>query len=227
MRTWEALPDSLRLPQVRPYWESLYKKRRQLLLKRLMDLLAALVLLLPLSVPLGLIALAVKLDSKGPVFFRQERVTAYGRLFRIHKFRTMAHGAEGSSLTLAHDARITRTGAFLRRYRLDELPQIFDVICGDMSFVGTRPEVPGYVQEYQPEYLATLLLPAGITSEASIRFLDEEKLLAQAQDVDKVYLEQVLPRKMEINLESLRRFGLWQDAKTLVRTAAAVFGREG
>ena len=228
LRKWEELPEYIQVPEVRPYWEILNKKRVQLFLKRLFDLLLALVLLVILAIPMLIIALLVKLDSKGPVFYRQERVTTYGKYFRIHKFRTMVNNAEkiGTTVTVGNDSRITRVGAKLRSLRLDELPQVFDVITGNMSFVGTRPEAVKYVEQYKPEYYATLLMPAGITSEASIRYKDEEKLLDAAKDVDKVYIEQVLPEKMKWNLESVRRFRFLREILTMFRTVLAVLGKD-
>lgn len=228
MKRWEELPDWLRVPEVRPYYDALAKKRASLFCKSLFDRLAGLTLLLLLAAPMLAIALAVKLDSEGPVFYRQERVTRYGRRFRIHKFRSMVSNAEqiGSALTVGNDSRITRVGARLRGTRLDELPQLLDVVAGDMSFVGTRPEVPRYVAQYSREMLATLLLPAGITSEASIRFKDEDKLLEGAADVDKVYVEQVLPQKMAWNLKSIEDFSFHGELRTMVRTVLAVCGRD-
>ena len=177
---------------------------------------------------MAVIAIMIKLDGKGPVLYRQERVTTNGKHFRIHKFRTMVSNADkiGSAVTVGNDSRITRVGAKLRSLRLDELPQLFDVIYGDMSFVGTRPEAVKYVEKYKPEYMATLLMPAGITSEASIRYKDEDKLLNAADDVDKVYIEDVLPAKMKWNLESVEKFNFFRDMLTMPRTAFAVLGKD-
>lgn len=226
---WDRLPERLRRPEVRPYYDILHKKRLSLWIKRLFDLVAAAVLLVLLAIPMLIIALWIKADSEGPVFYRQERVTRDGKHFRIHKFRTMVVNAErlGSAVTVGNDRRITRAGEKLRRRRLDELPQLLDVLTGDMSFVGTRPEAVKYVEQYEPEYFATLLLPAGITSEASIRYKDEDRLLSAADDVDRVYLERVLPEKMKWNLEELRRFRLLRELGTMLRTVAAVFGAAG
>ena len=228
LRKWDKLPQFMQIPQVRPYWDILYAKRGQLLLKRLFDLVFALVLLVILAIPMLLIAILIKLDSKGPVFYRQERVTTYGKHFRIHKFRTMFAdaGKLGTEVTVGNDSRITRVGRKLRHLRLDEIPQVFDVISGNMSLVGTRPEVVKYVEQYRPEYYATLLMPAGITSEASIRYKDEEKLLDAAEGVDKVYIEQVLPAKMVWNLESVRRFRFLREILTMFRTVLAVLGKD-
>lgn len=227
LRKWEDLPEFMKTPEVRPYWERLDKKRGQLLLKRIFDLVVALILLVILAIPMGIIAVLIKRDSEGPVFYRQERVTTYGKHFRIHKFRTMVSNADriGTAVTVGNDSRITRIGAKLRGYRLDELPQVLDVIQGTMSFVGTRPEAIKYVERYKPEYNATLLMPAGITSEASIRYKDEDKLLNAADDVDSVYVEKVLPEKMKWNLESIRHFRFLRDILTMFRTVFAVLGK--
>ena len=228
MKRWNDLPDNMRYEAVRPYWEVLYRKRGQLMLKRIFDLILAFVLLILLSVPMLIISIAIKLDSSGPVFYRQERVTTYGKHFRIHKFRTMVSNADriGTAVTVGNDSRITRVGAKLRHVRLDELPQVLDVIAGTMSFVGTRPEAVKYVENYKPEWYATLLMPAGITSECSIRYKDEDKLLDGAADVDKIYVEQVLPGKMKWNLRSINNFSVGAELKTLIRTVAAVLGKD-
>ncbi len=228
LRRWEELPKFMRTPEVRPYWERLNKKRWQLVLKRAFDLCIGIIVLIVTAIPMAVIAIAIKLDSKGPVFYRQERVTTYGKKFKIHKFRTMVSNADkiGTSVTVSNDSRVTRVGSKLRNLRLDELPQVFDVISGDMSFVGTRPEVIKYVKKYKSEFYATLLMPAGITSEASIRYKDEYALLSVADDVDKVYIEQVLPAKMKWNLESVRRFRFLREILTMFRTVAAVLGKD-
>lgn len=225
---WEALPEEFHTPEVREYYEILEKKKGSLFLKRAFDLAAGLGVLVVAAIPMGVIAVLIRLDSPGPVFYRQERVTTGGKRFRIHKFRTMVTGADqlGASVTVGNDRRITKVGARLRALRLDELPQVLDVLAGDMSFVGTRPEIMKYVQHYKPEYYATLLLPAGITSEASIRYKDEGKLLENAEDVDRVYLEEVLPGKMQYNLDSIRNFSFWGEIATMIRTVLAVAGKE-
>lgn len=228
LRKWEDLPEFMRTPEVRPYWEILNKKRGQLVLKRCFDFVVALILLIILAIPMAIIAVMIKVDSKGPVLYRQERVTTYGRHFRIHKFRTMVSNADkiGTAVTVGNDSRITNVGAKLRHLRLDELPQVFDVLQGTMSFVGTRPEAVKYVERYKPEYNATLLMPAGITSEASIRYKDEDKLLNAADDVDEVYVNEVLPAKMVWNLESVRRFRFLREILTMFRTVFAVLGKD-
>lgn len=228
LRKWEDLPEFMRIPEVRPYWEILDKKRGQLILKRVFDLIVSLVLLVVLAIPMVIIALLIKKEDPGPALYRQERVTIYGKHFRIHKFRTMVVNADkiGTAVTVGEDPRITMVGKKLRSLRLDELPQVFDVITGDMSFVGTRPEAVKYVEMYKPEYNATLLMPAGITSEASIRYKDEARLLDAAADVDRVYMEQVLPAKMVWNLESVRRFQFLREILTMFRTVFAVLGKD-
>lgn len=228
LKRWEDLPVFMRVDAVRPYWEGLWRKRGQLVLKRIFDFVVALVLLIILAIPMAIIALLIKIEDPGPIFYRQERVTTYGKHFRIHKFRTMVVNADkiGTAVTVGEDPRITKVGKKLRSLRLDELPQVLDVISGDMSFVGTRPEAVKYVEQYKPEYYATLLMPAGITSEASIRYKDEAKLLDAATDVDKVYMEQVLPAKMVWNLESVRRFRFLREILTMFRTVFAVLGKD-
>ena len=225
IKKWDDIPDFMRNDSVRPYWEILRRKKAQLVLKRVLDLLIAIILLVFLALPMSVIAVFIKLDSKGTVFYRQERVTTYGKHFYIHKFRTMVSDADkiGTAVTVENDNRITKVGSKLRHLRLDELPQVFDVISGNMSFVGTRPEAVKYVSQYKPEYFATLLMPAGITSETSLKYKDEDKLLNNADDVDRIYVEDVLPAKMAINLYSLQHFGILHDLSTMIRTVFTVF----
>lgn len=224
---WNELPAQLRTEQVRPYWEYLDTRRSHLAVKRFFDIAASATALTVLLLPMLTISAYIRLDSPGPAIYRQERVTEGMRRFRIHKFRTMVTGAEqlGSAVTADGDSRVTRIGAVLRRTKLDELPQLLDVLRGDMSLVGTRPEVPKYVEQYSDEYMATLLLPAGITSEASIHFLGEESLLREAEDVDEVYLREILPEKMKWNLLSLSHFSIWSDLHTLKHTLLAILKR--
>ena len=228
LKPWNDLPDFMKTEEVRPYYDILKKHTVSLILKRVFDFTVSLILMLIIWPILLIIALAVKLDSPGPAFYKQERVTTYGKRFRIWKFRTMIVNADkiGTQVTVSNDQRITKTGRFLRGVRLDELPQIINILTGDMSFVGTRPEVVKYVNAYKPEYNATLLLPAGVTSEASIRYKNEYELLDKAADVDKVYIEEVLPDKMTWNLESVRRFSFPREILTMIRTVLAVFGKE-
>lgn len=229
LREWDRLPKFMRIPEVRPYYEILDKHRTSLVLKRSFDFFMAVFLLAVLAVPMAFVALAVRFDSPGPAMYRQERVTAYGRKFRIHKFRTMTVEAEssGTQVTVKEDSRITRVGKYLRKYRLDEIPQLIDILEGSMSFVGTRPEVPRYVRQYTEEMRATLLLPAGITSQASIRYRDEAELLDGAEDADRVYVEEILPQKMRWNLHSLKRFSLWNEIIVMGQTIMAVLKGNG
>ena len=224
LKKWEDLPGFMQSEEVREYYDILSKKKTSLFWKRIFDIVVAMILLLILAIPMVLIAILIKLDSKGPVFYRQERVTTYGKHFNIHKFRTMVSNADqiGSAVTVGNDARITKVGAKLRGLRLDELPQIFDVLLGDMSFVGTRPEAVKYVEKYTHEMNATLLMPAGITSEASIRYKDEAKILELAEDVDEAYIRDVLPGKMEYNLLSIRNYSFFGDIKTMIKTVVVV-----
>lgn len=225
LRKWDDLPKRMQNEAVRPYYDQLQKKKTSLFLKRCMDVTLSVVLLVMLAPVLVVLAMAVRLDSPEPAFFRQVRVTQYGRQFRIFKFRTMVDYADqmGSQVTASGDTRITRLGAIMRHYRLDELPQLINILLGDMSFVGTRPEVVKYVRKYTDEMTATLLLPAGVTSEVSIKYKDEEKLLDDVADVDEAYIQVVLPEKMEYNLKSLREYSLIHEIKIMVDTVIAVF----
>lgn len=224
LRKWDSLPEYMKNESVKPYYDILAGKRFSLVLKRLADIIMALILLIILLIPMAIIAVLIKLGSAGPVFYRQERITSYGKKFRIHKFRTMVDHADqlGTAVTVDGDSRITKIGSKLRSCRLDELPQLFDVLDGNMSFVGSRPEATEYVGKYIPEYYATLLLPAGITSEASIRFKDEAEMLKDVSDPDKVYIEKILPLKMKYNLDSIRHFSLMRDVRTMIATVLAV-----
>lgn len=227
LKKWDKLPDFMRNDEIKPYYDILSKKKFSLFMKRVFDITVALIMLIILSPLIIIVSILIACGSKGGVFYRQERVTKYGKIFRIHKFRTMVANADkvGSLVTTAQDNRITGIGKVLRKLRIDEVPQLFDIIAGDMTFVGTRPEVKKYVDNYTPEMLATLLLPAGLTSEASIRYKDEARLLDNADDVDKVYIEQVLPPKMKYNLESIKNFGFFKDIGTMFKTAFAVLGK--
>lgn len=228
LKSWEDLPDIMRTDEVRPYYDVLQKHKVSLILKRVFDFTVSLILLLLIWPILIIIAVAVKLDSPGPAFYKQERVTTYNRKFKIWKFRTMVANADkiGSQVTISNDQRITRVGKVLRTVRLDELPQVINILTGDMSFVGTRPEVKKYVDSYIPEYYATLLLPAGVTSEASIRYKNEYELLSEAENVDKTYIQHILPAKMVWNLNSIERFSFLRDLLTIGRTVLAVLGKE-
>lgn len=228
LKKWECLPEALRTDAVRPYYDMLKKKQFSLFFKRVFDILVSGILLLILLPVFLILAIAIKLDSPGPVFYRQVRVTQYGKRFRIFKFRSMVANADkiGTQVTVGNDSRITRMGKLIRKCRLDELCQLIDVFRGTMTFVGTRPEVPKYVDSYTPEMMATLLLPAGVTSLASILYKDEDRLLNGAEDVDKTYIEDVLPGKMKYNLRSLKTFSFFGDIKLMFMTVFAVLGKE-
>ena len=223
---WEKLPDSIKNEAVKPYYDILKKKVIILLIKRIFDFILSGLMIIVFSPLLLTIALLIKLDSKGPIFFKQTRVTTNHRLFKILKFRTMVENAEqlGSLVTPENDVRITKIGRILRRYRLDEIPQLFNVFVGDMSFVGTRPEVLEYVKQYTPEMYATLLMPAGITSLTSILYKDEEKILSDTNNPNEIYINKILPDKMKLNLSSLKNISLLNDIKIMVYTLLAVTG---
>ena len=220
------MPSEMRVEEVRPYYEALRKKEKQLVGKRMMDVGVSVFLLLLLFPLLVGIAIAITATSKGGPFFLQERVTTYGKRFKIIKFRTMVKDASsiGTAVTSDNDARVTEIGAFLRKYRLDELPQLINIIMGDMSLVGVRPEVPKYVEKYTPEMMATLLLPAGVTSETSIRYKDEAEILGDASgdEADLIYVEKILPEKMKYNLDYIHEFSLFKDVKICFSTVINV-----
>ena len=228
LKKWEELPSEMQTDEVREYYDVLKKKKVSLFLKRLFDIVVSFIMLLILSPVFLILALAIKIDSLGPVFYRQVRVTQYNKKFRIFKFRSMVRNADkiGTQVTVSNDRRITRVGAFIRKFRLDEFCQLIDVFRGTMTFVGTRPEVPKYTDQYTPEMMATFLLPAGVTSLASIYYKDEAELLDAAEDADKVYIEDVLPGKMYYNLKAIKDFGFWRDIKIMFMTVFAVLGKE-
>ena len=224
---WEQLPPEMQTEEVRKYYDILKKKRISLFFKRVFDIVVSTIMLVLLLPVFLVLSVAIKIDSKGSVFYRQVRITQYNKKFRIFKFRSMVQNADkGSQVTVSGDARVTRVGKLVRKCRLDEISQLIDVFRGTMTFVGTRPEVPKYTEQYTPKMMATLLLPAGITSLASIYYKDEAELLDAAEDTDKVYMEQVLPAKMYYNLESIERFSFWGDIKIMFMTAGAVLGKE-
>ena len=224
MRKWNDLPKEMQVEQVKKYYEILQCHKGSLLAKRIFDIIVASLLVVILSPILLFLSILIKIDSPGPVMFRQVRVTTYGKPFRIFKFRTMVNNADkiGTQVTTKGDSRVTRMGKMLRGCRLDELPQLFNVLKGEMSFVGTRPEVEKYVAHYTDEMKATLLMPAGITSRASIEYKDEERLLESAENADEVYINQVLPEKMKYNLRAIEKFSFWDDIKTMFATVIAV-----
>ena len=224
---WELLPPEMQNEQVRKYYDMLKNKSVSLLFKRIFDIVLSTGMLFLLSPVFLILAIAIKLDSKGPVFYRQVRVTQYNKKFRIFKFRTMVQGADkGSQVTLNEDTRVTRVGRWIRKFRLDEICQLLDVLRGTMTFVGTRPEVPKYTEKYTDEMMATLLLPAGVTSLASIFYKDEAKLLDRAQDTDQVYVQEILPGKMYYNLKGLEEFNMWNDLRVMLMTVLGVLGKE-
>ncbi len=224
VKSWEKLPIALQTDEVRPYYEILRHMAVALAMKRLFDVVMSIILIIILLPVFIVIGLLIKFDSRGPVLFRQERVTQYGKVFKIMKFRTMVIDAEsnGSLVTVNNDSRITMAGKKLRKYRFDELPQLVNILAGSMTFIGTRPEVPKYVAHYTNEMKATLLLPAGVTSRASIEFKDEEKLLQHAEDIDDVYIHEILPRKMKMNLRYLKTSSPVSDLKLIIKTVVQV-----
>lgn len=211
------------------YKTILERKKFSLILKRVFDMVVSIILLILLSPILLIFSVWIKLDSKGPIFFRQERITLNGKKFKIFKFRTMVVDADkkGSLVTLANDDRITKVGHLIRKIRLDELPQLINVLLGDMTFVGTRPEVEKYVNSYTDEMRATLLMRAGITSIASLEFKDEDQIIQKYQNtglsIDEIYIQKVLPEKMKYNLEYIEKFSFIYDIKIMLLTVIKVF----
>lgn len=224
LKKWEDLPKEFQTEEVKKYYDILSKKKGSLFLKRVFDVIVSLIMLIILLPVFIILGIAIKIDSKGPVFFRQERITQYGRTFRIFKFRTMVNNAEklGTQVTVGNDLRITRVGSFIRNCRLDEISQLLNILTGDMTLVGTRPEVRKYVDYYTKEMMATLLLPAGVTSLASIYYKDEAELLEKSENPDKTYIEEILPEKMKYNLQSIEKFNFIEDIKIMFMTALAV-----
>ncbi|MBE7047847.1 MAG: sugar transferase [Ruminococcaceae bacterium] len=227
LKKWENLPPEMQTEEVRKYYDILKKKQVSLFFKRMFDIVASSIMLIILSPAFLILAIAIKIDSKGPVFYRQVRVTQYNKQYRIFKFRSMCQGADkGTQVTVNQDARITRVGKIIRKYRLDEISQLFNVLSGDMTFVATRAEVPKYTVHYTKEMMASLLLPAGVTSLSSILYKDEAALLNAAEDVDTAYVEKVLPGKMYYNLKAIENFSFWGDIKLMFMTFFAVLGKE-
>lgn len=227
LKKWEKLPPEMQTEEVRKYYDILKKKQMSLFFKRVFDIVASSIMLIILSPVFIILAIAIKIDSKGPVFYRQVRVTQYNKKFRIFKFRSMCQGADkGSQVTVNQDARVTRVGKLIRGCRLDEISQLLDVWRGTMTLVSVRAETPKYTEQYTPEMMATLLLPAGVTSLASILYKDEAKLLDGVEDTDKVYVEQILPAKMYYNLKQIEQFSFWNDIKLMFMTVFAVLGKD-
>ena len=228
LKKWDNIPEFMKNNEVKYYYDILQKKKISLFIKRLFDMLASLILLLVLSPIILIFSIWIKLDSRGPVFYRQVRITRYGREFKIFKFRTMVVNADkiGSLVTIGNDPRITRVGNIIRKYRIDEIPQLINVLIGDMTFVGTRPEVKKYVDKYTDKMKATLLLPAGITSNASINYRNEETIMNKYaknnKNIDDVYLTKVLPDKMKYNLEDIEKFNIFRDFGICINTIIKV-----
>ncbi len=224
IKEFSKLPLEMQNQEVKKYYDIFQSKKFQLILKRLFDIVASLLLCILLSPLFIFISIWIKLDSNGPVFYRQERITQYGKTFRIFKFRTMIVDADkkGSLVTTKNDSRITKVGKKIRNSRLDEIPQLFNILKGEMSFVGTRPEVKKYVDAYTDEMKATLLLPAGVTSLASIKYKHEDEIITKYVDekhsIDEVYINKVLPEKMKWNLEYMSSFNFGKDILICVKT---------
>ncbi len=227
VKKWELLPEDMQNEKVREYYDILQKKKVSLVIKRAFDIVASLCLLVVLSPVFLVTAVAIKLESKGPVMYRQVRKTTYERDFRIHKFRSMYQNADkGHLLTTKNDSRVTRVGAFIRKFKIDEFGQLIDVLKGDMTFVGVRPQVQKYVDHYTDEMKATFLLPAGITSLASIYYRNENELLSEFEDPDVLYLSEILPDKMQYNLLGIKKLSLTYDLKIILMTVLTVFGKD-
>lgn len=227
---YDELPEQMKNEKVKQYYDKLAKRKVSLIIKRIFDIIVSLILLIILSPIIILLAILIKIDSKGPVFYKQERITTYGKKFKIFKFRTMVQNADkiGALVTIGNDSRITRMGKIIRKVRLDEFPQLINVLKGEMSFVGTRPEVQKYVDKYTDEMKVTLLMPAGITSIASIKYKDEDEILEKAvkkgKKPDLAYVEEVLPEKMKYNIEYVEKFSFWYDIKICINTVIGVLG---
>ncbi len=228
LKKWENIPDNIKNEKTKEYYDILNAKKITLFLKRLFDIIFSTILLIVLSPILIILAIAIKIDSKGPIFYRQERITQYGKIFKIFKFRTMIFNADkiGALVTTKNDSRITRVGNIIRKCRLDEIPQLINILVGDMTFVGTRPEVKKYVERYTDEMKATLLMPAGVTSIASIKYKNEDEIIGkyieQGEDIDDIYVNRVLPEKMKYNVDYVKKFTIFQDILICVQTVNEV-----
>ena len=228
LKKWENIPDNIKNEKTKEYYDILNSKKITLFLKRLFDIIFSTILLIVLSPILIILAIAIKIDSKGPIFYRQERITQYGKIFKIFKFRTMIFNADkiGALVTTKNDSRITRVGNIIRKCRLDEIPQLINILVGDMTFVGTRPEVKKYLERYTDEMKATLLMPAGVTSIASIKYKNEDEIIGkyieQGEDIDDIYVNRVLPEKMKYNVDYVKKFTIFQDILICVQTVNEV-----
>ena len=220
----QNMPGSMQNEKVKEYAGLLSHKKCSLFFKRLFDIVVSFLILLILSPVMLVLAIAIKLDSKGPVFYRQIRVGRYNKDFKIFKLRTMVQDDDkkGLAITLNEDPRITRVGRLIRKCRLDEISQLLNVLGGSMSFVGPRPEVRRYVEAYSPEGMATLLVRPGVTAPSSIVFKDEDKILNSGDDPEQIYVEQILPEKTRLNLEYVARLSFWKDIKIMFQTLHAV-----
>lgn len=224
---WEYFPDNMKNEFTLKYYNLIISKKSSLIIKRMFDIIFSLFLLFCLSPVMILTSILIKFNSiNEPIFFKQKRITQYGKEFYIFKFRTMKSNSEfKSSITCNNDSRITSIGKILRKFRIDEFPQLINVLLGQMSFVGIRPEVQEYVDFYNNEMQSTLILPAGITSIASIKFKDEEKILTDSKNIKKTYIEDILPKKMVYNIEYIEKFNFLLDIKIMFLTFYNIFLR--
>lgn len=228
MRTEHQMPEFMKNHYTLEAIKVLQQKKGTLIFKRLFDICLSLILLVLLSPVFLVLAICIKLEDGGPIFYRQQRITTYGRVFRIFKFRTMVLNADkmGPLVTQDNDSRITKIGKKIRDFRLDEIAQLINVLIGDMTFVGTRPEVQKYVDAYSDEMMVTLLLPAGITSKSSIEFRNEadkiSKWMEQGLTADEAYIQKILPEKMRYNIDYISELSITQDIKVMLQTVFAV-----
>lgn len=226
VKQFEKLPTAFQKSEIKPYFDYLQTRRGSLIAKRVIDIFVAILVLTVLSPIMLLSALLIKITTKGPLFYLQERVGLYGKPFHIYKFRTMVVNADkiGAQITVGErDPRITRVGRILRTTRIDEFPQMLNVLKGDMTIIGTRPEVPRYVKEYSDEMMASLLMQPGASGVASIAYRYENEMLKDKEDPEQYYIQTILPDKMRINLDYLKKFSIWQDLWLMLRTVGCVF----
>lgn len=218
MRSWNKISLPINNDAVKPIYDILKRRRLYRFIKRTFDLFASLFLLVLLFLPSLIIGIIIVCDSRGGMFFNQTRVGRYGKSFKIIKFRTMRKDSEGNQhITHKNDNRITKVGKILRRTHLDEFPQLLNVIAGQMSFIGTRPEVQQFVDQYHDEWYATLLMRPGITSTASYS-CDGEAGVLEEGNADEIYLNKVLPTKMAMNIEDIKKMSIARDIKILFKT---------
>jgi lipopolysaccharide/colanic/teichoic acid biosynthesis glycosyltransferase len=204
--------------------DSLRKKRVTFIFKKTFDILVSFIMILALSPVILILSILIVIDSGFPVFFRQERMGKDGKTFRIFKFRTMKNNtATANGITLHNDIRITRIGEFLRKYRLDEIPQLFNIIKGEMSFVGPRPDLPKYYMVDDYGYKSVLLVRPGVTGEATLKFKDEDKILSISENPEKTYTEEIFPQKIRLNIDYIKRISILYDFKIMIHTFFSVF----